>query len=367
MKKINIYDIKELGFIPPKYGGVSVSIARLIDKLTEDGLLVGGFYSQENQDERVIQSELFDPELNLSTKRFIYEYKRIKRILGQYRVLHSHYSLEHMIYMWSFVHLLHKPLVITVHNSMVKSFYYQSDAVNRFFLKRLANSSHVTWIAVSEQAKDELLKLPLTFKTPILVIPPYIPDNCKEAEPLSSSIQAYIQKHEKRIVFYGHSFMIHEGKDVYGFEDALNLYAKLTKKRGDKVGLVLCLTEDGEKEKIEILHQTAARLGIDDKIYWQIGPIKNMKSLWNQTDVYIRPTCTDGDSVAVREALDLGVQVVASDVCPRPERTILYRFGDMSDFVGKVISAIEIGHVEADPDYSNYYKLKKIYTQLLNS
>ena len=363
----NIYDIKELGFIPPKYGGVSVSIARLIDKLTEDGLLVGGFYSQENQDERVLRSKLFDPELNLSTKGFIFEYRRCKQILSPYRVLHSHYSLEHMIYMWCFVQFLHKPLVITIHNSMVKNFYCQSDAVNRFFLKRVANSSHVTWIAVSEQAKDEMLKLPFKFKTPIQVIPAYIPDNRKEAGMLSSSLQAYIKRNERIIVFYGHSFMVHEGMDVYGFEDALNLYAELTKKGNNKVGFVLCLAEAREKEKIETLHQTAAHLGIDDKIYWQIGPLDNMKSLWNQTDVYIRPTCTDGDSVAVREALDLGVQVVASDVCPRPERTILYRFGDMSDFVGKVISAIEIGHVEADPDYSNYYKLKKIYTQLLNS
>ena len=365
MKNNNIYDIKELGFIPPKYGGVSVSIARLIDKLTEDGLLVGGFYSQENQDERVLQSPLFDPELNLSTKRFIYEYKRIKQILRPYRVLHSHYSLEHMIYMWSFVYLLHKPLVITVHNSMVKNFYYQSDAVNRFFLKRLANSSHVTWVAVSEQAKEEMMSLPVSFRFPIQVIPAYIPNEDVDTSTLPCKLQDYINRHNKNIVFYGHSFMLHEGRDVYGFVDALNLYAELLRSKGISIGLVLCLSDDKEKDKINELHNKAVALNIDDKIYWQIGPLDGMNPLLREADVYIRPTCTDGDSVAVREALDMGIQVVASDVCMRPNRTIVYKLGDMADFYSKVKNALTIQRVPVAPDYSNYIKIKEIYDELL--
>jgi hypothetical protein len=51
-----------------------------------------------------------------------------------------------------------------------------------------------------------------------------------------------------------------------------------------------------------------------------------MNALWKYTDIYIRPQVSDGDSVALREALSLGIQVVASDVCIRPQGTNLYHF-----------------------------------------
>ena len=40
----NKYDIKEFCFVPPPYGGVSVYVKRLIDKLNVDNYKVGGFY-----------------------------------------------------------------------------------------------------------------------------------------------------------------------------------------------------------------------------------------------------------------------------------------------------------------------------------
>lgn len=364
MKKY-IYDIKELGFIPPIFGGVSVSIARLINKLTSDGYIVGGFYTPENQDLRIKQSVLFDPEMNMSTKKIIFCLPKCLRILAPYKILHSHYSLEHMIYIWCFLHFLHKKVVITVHNSMVHRFYKDCDSINRFFLKRVANHPDVTWIAVSEQAKEEMLELPIKFKKKIQVIPAYIPDECVEFCPLPNNLQDYIDRHEKNIVFYGHSFMLHEGKDVYGFGDALNLYAEILKYTDSHIGLVLCLSDDKEKNKIDELHKRAVILNIDHQIYWQIGAVRNMNALWNRADVYIRPTCTDGDSLAVREALDMGIQVVASDVCARPNKTIVYKLGDMADFYNKVKNALAIRRMPVTPDYSNYQKIKEIYDELL--
>ena len=367
MKKRNIYDIKELGFIPPKFGGVSVSIARLIDRLSEDGFLVGGFYTSENHDPSILQSTLFDPELNLSIKRIVVDFPRILKILTPYRVLHSHYSLEHMVYIWLFLRILKKKVVVTVHNSMVQSFYSKCSPINRYFLKKVAKHRNVVWVAVSEQAKEEMLKLPVSFRNDVQVIPAYIPDGRTTLEPLPMGLNEYIDFHKTTIVFYGHSFMLHEGTDVYGFHDALALFAALLNNTEQSIGFVLCLTECKDVYKIGQLRRIANDLGIDDKIYWQLGPLENMKSLWNKADVYIRPTCTDGDSVAIREALDLGAQVVASDVCPRPEKTILYHYGDNDDLLEKVKVAIEKGHTVASPDYSNYTKLKSVYTQLLNS
>lgn len=364
--KKNIYDIKELGFVPPNYGGVSVSIERLINALEQDGFKVGGFYHTDNKNKKYLSSPLFEKEPNFSTKYILFNYHKIKKILNQYKIIHSHYGLEHMIYIWCFQKLMKKKVVITIHNSMVTSFYRKSDFLNRFFLKKNFQNSNITWIAVSNQTKTEMLKIPVDFNNKIHVIPAYIPIKSSN-ESLQKEIQDYIKKHDKSIVFYAHSFMRHEGIDVYGINETLRLYAELKIKLNQRIGLIFCLAEENNLQEIAKLKQKANDLKIDKYIYWQIGPIQNMGALWDAVDIYIRPTSTDGDSVAIREALNAGVRVVASDVCKRPEKVLVYKFKNGKDFLEKTLYALENGKEEIKPDFSNYYKLKGIYTKLLKT
>jgi glycosyltransferase involved in cell wall biosynthesis len=49
-------------------------------------------------------------------------------------------------------------------------------------------------------------------------------------------------------------------------------------------------------------------------------------------DLFVRPTNTDGDSVSIREALHLGLPVVASDAVSRPEVCSIFATRDMDDF-----------------------------------
>ena len=59
----------------------------------------------------------------------------------------------------------------------------------------------------------------------------------------------------------------------------------------------------------------------------------DFRALLSRTDVYLRPTSTDGNSVAVLEALASGVPVLASDAVPRPDGVTLYRYGSASEFL----------------------------------
>jgi glycosyltransferase involved in cell wall biosynthesis len=56
--------------------------------------------------------------------------------------------------------------------------------------------------------------------------------------------------------------------------------------------------------------------------------------------VFVRPTLKDGDSISVREALVLGVPVVASRVGSRPPGTILFHPGNVEDMLSKVELAL---------------------------
>ena len=57
--------------------------------------------------------------------------------------------------------------------------------------------------------------------------------------------------------------------------------------------------------------------------------------------LFLRPTYFDGDSLSVREALALGVPVVASATDFRPDGVITFRIGDLQDFLEKLRHAIE--------------------------
>jgi glycosyltransferase involved in cell wall biosynthesis len=57
-------------------------------------------------------------------------------------------------------------------------------------------------------------------------------------------------------------------------------------------------------------------------------------------NVFVRPTRSDGDSIAVREALALGVPVVASQVGYRPDGVILFPAGDYRQLAAAISHAL---------------------------
>lgn len=59
-------------------------------------------------------------------------------------------------------------------------------------------------------------------------------------------------------------------------------------------------------------------------------------SLLRGLDLFARPTYFDGDASSVREALALGVPVVASDTDFRPEGVVRFRRGDVDDLADKM-------------------------------
>ena len=64
-------------------------------------------------------------------------------------------------------------------------------------------------------------------------------------------------------------------------------------------------------------------------------------SVMNQLSVLLRPTYFDGDSVSVREAVALGIPVVASDTGYRPDSVTLFKVGDCGDLCLHLESALQ--------------------------
>ncbi len=57
--------------------------------------------------------------------------------------------------------------------------------------------------------------------------------------------------------------------------------------------------------------------------------------LFENADLMVRPTCVDAYGVSIAEALYFDCPAIASDVCERPDGTVLFRNRDQSDFLEK--------------------------------
>ena len=352
--------------MPPPYGGVTVYVKRLIGKLLKDGFTVGGYYSESCSDKGIIKSPMFDKWTWMQTGLLPIKIWKYLIETASYKIVHSHFSLEGMAYLWIMKTIGRKRIIVTVHNSMNANYYMSTNKINRFFLNKMLQSPDVTWITVSEQGKQQLYAFPVKPATPVYVISPYIPVQNTEYVPLCENMQQYISSHDKIIAFYGHSFMQNAGKDIYGFYTAIRVFSGIIGKTDFNVGLILCIADNSDTENIALLHEYAEKLDIDDKIFWQIGAIDNIRTLWHNTDIYIRPTSTDGDSVAVREVLDEGVTVIASDVCERPDGVITYKFGNDEELENMILANLTVRKKDAVPDFSHYEKMKNLYSQVLN-
>lgn len=356
------YYIKQVAFIPPPYGGVSVYVKRLVDQLRVDGFFVGVYYKGEKHKEEKY-SRFYNKWTWLETSRYFIKIWKFIIENRSYDILHSHFGLEAMPYLWTLKKFFNKKIVVTIHNSMVTEYYSKTNFINKYFIK-LMLSSDVCWVTVSEQGKEQLLSLNLKILNPVDVIPAYIPDMNEDSTELNGKIQEYINAHTKNIFYYAHSFMRYKNEYIYGFDTMLGVYAELSINVKD-IGLIFCIAECDDIIRLKEIYEVAKSLNIFDKIYWQLGPVSNMKKIWSLIDVYFRPTSTDGDSVAIREAIDFGVSVVASDVCVRPDKVSTYRYGNIQDAYEKVLLALESTRKMLAYNMDYYEKMKTIYLKIL--
>ncbi len=88
-------------------------------------------------------------------------------------------------------------------------------------------------------------------------------------------------------------------------------------------------------------------------------------ALMARSQVFIRPTYEDGDSISVREALALGVPVVASRVGTRPAGAILFQRGDVDDMLRKLEVAWSTERGEGVAVAGSVNRLLEIYRQVV--
>jgi len=84
-------------------------------------------------------------------------------------------------------------------------------------------------------------------------------------------------------------------------------------------------------------------------------------AMMSACDVFLRTTLEDGDSISVREALSLGVPVVASRVGTRPAGAILFHPGNVEEMLAKIDLALAMGKSNRSQTAGCMDRLMEIY------
>jgi glycosyltransferase involved in cell wall biosynthesis len=220
---------------------------------------------------------------------------------------------------------------LTLHSGMMPDYLRGRDSRRRFV--RLAAVMYERIICVNDEIAASLVSLgipadQLEIKPAFLPVPP-----TRVAIP--QQLEAWMRSHSQ-FISVTMSF-----RPEYGFELLMQAVSVL-RQRYPGLG---CLVMGGGQDRAEAdafvkrhrLRETVLLAGdLDHEL---------CLALISRSAVFVRPTFRDGDSISVREAMSVGVPVVASRVGARPKGTLLFDVGDVTGLIEQTERSLR-GRVE---------------------
>lgn len=351
-----------IGSYPPPYGGVTVHIRRLQTFLLNNGI-------------QCIVYEYNKPCSHLKNNENIINIRKIKNwrhILNpKGSVIHIHTSRLHLkksIIFSLLCKLRGKKVIITYH-----ALAYLHDAEHFRWLKKIAKLSSkfvFHYIAVSPEIKNKLLLLKVK-SNKISVIPAFLPPTIKQRdiEDIPQAIWDFIRNHNPIISSNAFRISFYNNQDLYGVDMCIDLCADL-QNAYPLIGLVFCLPDIGDYEYFNKMKQKITGNGIENNFLFVTQPYQFYPIL-TKSDIFVRPTNTDGDAVSIREALYFRIPVVTSDIVSRPDGTILFKNRDVDDFTIKVKDVLDNYEwhkegLEAIKLEDNFEKLMGVYQKAIS-
>ena len=273
-----------VGPMPPAVGGVSSHVSRLYSKIN----------SSSDFECAVIDLGRFNYFNSKNKKSTIFS--GLIYFLSS-SIVHIHISHSKKLFIARFSKFLGKKVVYTQHNNR------EDQVESNLMIRKFSDFTIKVYRSPFELDSDKTI-----------VIPAYIKSDSNSELPFEikskladyKKIVAALCTHPKdRIIEI-------DGKDIYGFDILLKAYSEFATENT----LLLLLDANGTmrhvyRSDMEILKKNGFNI-----LY--LTEVVDFTALLSAIDLYIRPTRSDGDSIAIREALDAGVMVLASDCVNRP-------------------------------------------------
>jgi glycogen(starch) synthase len=241
--------------------------------------------------------------------------------------------------------------ILTLHSGMVPG-YLEATPRWRRRLAALACRLYTRVICVSPAIRTALVALGLPPEQ-TAVVPAFLKTERPDLT-LGAPLLAWAGQHRPLLstaLFF---------RPEYGFDLLVDALVRL-RERYPSLGCMVM----GSGEQRAAAETRIRQAGLQDNILIA-GDIDHQSCLavMSLSDVFVRPTLEDGDSISVREALSLGVPVVASRVGTRPAGALLFPAGDVNGLVAQVEQALAVDRGAAAPAAGGMDRLMEIYQQV---
>lgn len=222
--------------------------------------------------------------------------------------------------------LLKIPIVTTVHRAEIDKTNFLFRVTRRIVLSRLH-----TVVAVSKYSRELAIKAGVKPNVISIIYNSCDEDQFDQHSPAQSKFSDIFESDKKVILFVGNVIKL-KGIDIL-IEALSYLRTKM-----DYLALIIGSGEDMDEAKLKVTN-----LNLDQNVrFIDWLPSSNLASFYRIAKVFILPSFTEGNSVALLEAMYMGIPIIASRVGGNPESVIddfngyLFNVGDSSDLCIKM-------------------------------
>ena len=129
------------------------------------------------------------------------------------------------------------------------------------------------------------------------------------------------------------------GKHVYGFDLIIEAFYKLSEER--KIQNTLLILVDPSNTTKEFVNGLLKQKAFQTNKVLLVTENLDFVSLIKKSDITIRATRTDGDSLSIRESLYYNVPIICSDVTTRPEGAVVFKNNNSDDLSDKILNTLK--------------------------
>ncbi|MFH1689048.1 MAG: glycosyltransferase [Candidatus Eisenbacteria bacterium] len=325
-----------IGHYPPPYGGVATLMTQMERALTASGRDVSVFNLGHG-------SPAGDNVTSFGGRNRVREVVELWRALARSRSdVHHYVSASYRSFWMGFVCLM---LARLTHRTMVVSFvggafpdFIAGMGLPGRWLARGALRSARALLPCNDAIRGSLEGL--LPGVPIFQVTNSFQLADAVKSELPPDVSSFVDGHSPVIASTGAASV------EYGLLEAVEALARVREARPN-VGYVLVMTRYGNPE-----YEAQFRSLLEEKGLLRnalvVRNIPDFGALLGRSDVFLRSTLIDGDSMSVREALAAGIPAVTSDTAFRPDGVMLYKKESTEDMAARLEEAFSTPR--RDPD-----------------
>lgn len=287
-----------IGKTPPPLGGVTIHVERLKNLLENNNYNVEIIdYSNSSEIKKIINSENGIYHLHISNDFFRFAVTILLALQGKY-------------------------VINTFHSYRNKSFIQKILCV---FTSRISKKNIAVGSLLAKKLDDEGFEK-------VFLQEPFIPPTINEIIGLKCDLSS---NRKFTIGINAYSLLLEDGEDIYGIMTSLIVLKKiLSEDEHCEVYLNIYFSEIKDQKFYEEILNFIIENNLDKYVNMKKG--KNLIREIPNLKLFIRPTLTDSYGISVSESIFLGVPAIASNVCKRDEKAIIYDVGNQEELVNKI-------------------------------